>query len=180
MSPLAMRIAARVKHEPPSWPVQAYPPVVTTAAAVDQAERTMGLRLPAIIRELYTEVRNGTFGPGCGLLPVGGKVGGNAGLSMESCLEFLRGYGIEANEPSWVWPDGLVPLCHWGCEIWSCADCTSDGGRVIRWDPNEIGRDGPWQLAFALEADSVEQWLDAWLDGTLKQWPLLATERRAT
>ena len=180
MSPLATRIAARVRHEPPSWPVQAYPPEATSAAAVDQAERTMGFRLPAIIRELYTGVRNGTFGPGRGLLPVGGKVGRNAGLTMESCFAFLRGYGSDAGESRWVWPERLVPLCHWGCEIWSCADCRSEVGPVIRWDPNEIGHDGEWRRAFAREAESVEQSLEAWLDGTLKQWPLLATERRAT
>jgi hypothetical protein len=150
--------------------VEAYPPVVATAAAVDQAERTMGLRLPAVIREVYTDVRNGTFGPGRGLLPVGGKPGWNAGLTMESCLEFLRSYGKEFGEPSWVWPERLVPLCHWGCEIWSCADCASEPAPVIRWDPNGMGRDRfEWSQAFGPETESVEHWLEAWLDGSLKR-----------
>ena len=149
--------------------MEVHPPVVTSAAAVDQAERTMGLRLPTIIRELYTCVRNGTFGPGCGLLPVGGRAGGNAGLTMESSFEFLRSYGKDFDEPSWIWPERLVPLCQWGCEIWSCADCASDSGPVIRWDPNGMGRDDfEWRQAFKREAGSVEQWLEAWLDGTRK------------
>jgi hypothetical protein len=169
MSPLAMRIAERVRQEPPRWPVEAYAPGVISAVALDQAERTMGLRLPPIVRELYTCVRNGTFGPGGGLLPVGGKVDWNAGLTMESCLAFLRDYGNDAGEPSWVWPAGLVPLCHWGCEIWSCADCGSDPLAVIRWDPNRIGRDGEWRQAFDEEARSIGHWLEAWLDGTLRQ-----------
>ena len=129
----------------------------------------MGVRLPSIIRELYSGVRNGTFGPGRGLLPVGGKVGWNAGLTMESSFEFLRDYGKDAGESSWIWPEGLVPLCHWGCEIWSCADCGRDPSPVIRWDPNKIGHDSEWRQAFDEEARSIEHWLEAWLDGTLRQ-----------
>jgi hypothetical protein len=130
----------------------------------------MRLRLPAILRELYTTVRNGTFGPARGLLPVGGNPAWNAGLTMESCLESLRAYGTECDQPSWLWPDQLLPLCHWGCEIWSCADCTSDPAPVIRWDPNAIGRDGSeWPQTLTPEAESIEHWLQAWLDGTLHQ-----------
>src|SRR5690242_8331719 len=100
MSPLATRIAARVEREPPRWVVEAHPPIRASETAIDQAERTIGNRLPAIIRELYTGVRNGTFGPGRGLLPVGGKVGWNLGLTIEASYEFLRDYGKE--DPSWV------------------------------------------------------------------------------
>src|SRR5205814_2207107 len=117
MSPLATRIATRVQREPSRWVVEAYPPVPASEAVVNQAERTIGNRLPAIIRELYTHVRNGTFGPARGLLPVGGKIGWNLGLTIEASYEFLRDYGKDFNEPSWVWPAHLVPLCHWGCEI---------------------------------------------------------------
>jgi hypothetical protein len=181
MSPLATRIAARVQREPSTWVVEAYPPVPASEAAVDQAERTIGHRLPAVIRELYTRVRNGTFGPAGGLLPVGGKVGWNLGLTIEASYESLRDYGKGFDEPSWVWPPHFVPLCHWGCEIWSCADCASDPAPVVRWDPNGMGRDDfEWRRAFDREAESVEQWLEAWLDGRLKQWPLLAAEQRAT
>jgi hypothetical protein len=48
-----------------------HPP--TTAAQVDTAEEALGFAIPPILRRLYTEVANGGFGPGYGL--VGGLRG---------------------------------------------------------------------------------------------------------
>lgn len=42
----------------------------TTMAKVDAAEEALGFPIPAILRRLYTEVANGHFGPGYGLVGV--------------------------------------------------------------------------------------------------------------
>jgi hypothetical protein len=36
-------------------------------------------------------------------------------------------------------PSGLLPLCHWGCAIYSFVHCPS--GRIFGWDPNPVEAD---------------------------------------
>lgn len=47
-----------------------YPP--TTTAVVEAAENKMRFRLPPLLRELYTQVANGGFGPGYGIFGLEG------------------------------------------------------------------------------------------------------------
>src|SRR5687767_10801011 len=54
----------------PDWrqPRTALPPL--TPAQVDAADRSLGLRLPPLLRAVYVQVGNGNFGPGFGLFPL--------------------------------------------------------------------------------------------------------------
>jgi hypothetical protein len=68
-------------------------------------------------------------------------------------------------------PDNLLPLCHWGCAIYSFVQCPS--GRMFGWDPNPVaaGDDVP----FFDQEYTLTAWLAAWLDGSLRQ-PWLVTD----
>jgi hypothetical protein len=111
---------------------------------------------------MYGRVANGGFGPGYGIT---GLVGGFLpGLKTDVVEEYLlRREGDEwADVPEW--PEGLLPICHWGCAIYSCVDCAEPSTRIVRFDPNPV--DDDWSIAWGDEYDTLEDWLIAWLDGT--------------
>ena len=133
--------------------------------ALANASATLGFQLPPLLTELYSTVLNGKFGPGIGtgLRPAGGRIGHNPGNTLEFQYKAMLEY--EEDEEDWLWPSGLLPLCHWGCEIWSCVDCTTPPYRIVRFDPNLIDEETPWSDCFCQEAESFEQWISQWLDG---------------
>jgi hypothetical protein len=69
----------------------------------------------------------------------------------------------DPDDPSWAWPEGLLPVCHWGCAIYGCVDCTREPYPVIVFDPNPHDDDG--SRCFRPHRDSFEGWLAAWADG---------------
>ena len=76
---------------------------------------------------------------------------------------------------------GLLPLCHWGCAIYSFVHCPS--GLVYGWDPNRVEPDD--DVPFFVQEYLLETWIEAWLDGSLRQpWlindPGTGTYRGAT
>ena len=174
MSPLVQRIAAIVRGAPPQWPVEAFQPLPATPQAVATAEQTLGFPLPPPLRELYLNARNGTFGPGRGLLPVGGRKVGNPALSLEVQYSRMLHFGAEeVEDATLVWPDRLLPLCHWGCDIWSCTQCGTNDSPIVRFDANEVRPGAMWESCFSPEAASLEQWLEAWLRSPSRgrRWP---------
>jgi SMI1 / KNR4 family (SUKH-1) len=140
-------------------------PAAVSVGALSAAERELGVRFPSLLRRLYTEVGNGGFGPGPGLV----GLRGGATTSSGSSLEDLYAEMLEAKDQhdAWEWPRSLVPVCDLG-GIYACVDCASDDGRVIEFDFEELdedGRgDGGWSRAFREVATSLEAWLVAWLD----------------
>ena len=95
-----------------------------------------------------------------------GRPGVRWGDSAVSLYELWRD-GEDPEDLLWAWPTALLPICHWGCAIYSCVDCTRPEAPVVRFDPNghELGE--PWEGAFRPEASSLEMWLRRWLAGTL-------------
>jgi hypothetical protein len=131
-----------------------------TPQAVREAEAVIGHKLPRLLRRLYLEVGNGGFGPGYGVLGLSGghRVGG------QTALDLYR----QATPTSWrsVLPAGLLPLCAWGCAIFSFTDCSHPDGRMWAWDPNggPAGREALFDQAVKLG-----DWLDRWVAGKLYQ-----------
>jgi hypothetical protein len=125
-----------------------YPPVAETTMTDTEAE--LGFHLPVVLRRVYTEVANGGFGPGLGLL--------SADVEDEPCLvtvyrESCAGEYPPQLSPSGRWPARLLPICDWGDAIWTCVDwSTSDGTIVIHDDV-----DGPTRTEF-----NVYTWLTSW------------------
>jgi len=131
-----------------------------TPEAVQEAEAVIGYKLPRLLRRLYLEVGNGGFGPGYGVLGLSGghRAGGKTALDLyrqatpSSCWSFL--------------PPGLLPLCGWGCAIFSFTDCSRRDGRMWAWDPNggPVGREALFDQEVKLG-----DWLDQWVAGKLYQ-----------
>jgi hypothetical protein len=120
------------------------------AAVVEWAETELGYALPSLLRRLYLEVGNGGFGPGYGIL---GLQGGHTDDLGSTAVELYR---------SWRPREGLLPLCHWGCGIYSLVDCRTGDGEMWGFDPNPVPED---QIDNALYQEGVglSTWLDRWV-----------------
>jgi hypothetical protein len=132
-------------------------------------EKRLGFALPPPIRRVYTEIGNGGFGPGYGLIGLTNGVPDDTGQTAPSIYEQFR--AADSTEPNWRWPNQLLPICHWGCAIVSCVDCADSNFRMRIFDPNI--RDGDdWADSFLEEADSFEIWIAAWAAG-VDLWELM-------
>lgn len=131
-----------------------HPPV--TEKEMEKAEKTLGFPLPAILRRMYLEIGNGGFGPGYGLSPLRKKGVGQA--FEESIVSLYVLYRTDDPEcPQWKWPEGMLPLCHWGDGIRSCVDCLHDPFPVYRTDPEALSDGEP--NGMKVERPSIYDWL---------------------
>jgi hypothetical protein len=135
--------------------------VPALAEAVEEAEGAIGFRIPRLLRRLYLEVANGGFGP-CGGIP---RLSG--GPSAWTVLGFYRQtHPRLPDDGEWSFlPSHLLPLCGWGCGIYSFVDWSDPAGPVWGFDPTEHGDErGLFPEPFALAG-----WFARWMDGTLNQ-----------
>jgi hypothetical protein len=142
----------------PVWlPSDHRPPPPATPEQVRDAERRLGFPLPVPVRQVFSLVANGGFGPGYGLLGLGGGATDDLGATAVASYMQRRSWN---GQQGWYWPERLLPICHWGCAIYSCVNCERGGElRVIRYDPNR----GSW-MQLRDEGRNFVQWLRAWLD----------------
>jgi SMI1 / KNR4 family (SUKH-1) len=146
--------------------VEPLPPLVpATAEAVAAAEDTIGFALPPLLRRLYLEVGDGGFGPGYGLLGLsdghseGGHGAGNTALGL-----YRREHEGPARQPCLA--PGLLPICSWGCGIYSFVDCSQPQGPMWGLDPNPVSSD---EDALYAQGFNLAGWLGRWIDGPLYQ-----------
>ncbi len=126
-------------------------------------EEQLGFQLPPLLKQIYSEIGNGGFGPGYGLIGMSGGVPDDTGQTAPEIYSLLR---LEPPEEGpWSWPEGLLPICHWGCAIYSCIDCTHSDFPLRVFDPNVHGDSNSWNDCFFNEVDSFEAWICAWADG---------------
>jgi hypothetical protein len=166
---LVERVQSLVLTEPFRWTYHA-PPVHESDLV--RAEALLGFHLPSLLRQLYLQVGNGGFGPGYGLYPLDNAQDPQA-LRSDSLLttsltlrsmtpeEFVRywKHDVEKDEMELsAWPEHILEVCDWGCNIYSYLNCSQPGYPVLRLDHNTAVR------RFDLEALSFRQWLEAWLD----------------
>jgi hypothetical protein len=128
-------------------------PAPADEATVQAAEAVLRVTLPAAMRRVYTEVADGGFGPGYGLLPL---------------ARVVREYGV-LRQPDMMprgreWPAGLLPVVsqHPG---WDCVEAST--GRVVSWDPEDLSErssEARFQASFQELAPSVEAWLAEWVE----------------
>ena len=121
---------------------------VASAAEIASAESELGLRLPPFLRRVYAEVADGGFGPDHGLLRL------RRGRATDEERGIVETYAMFTEEPGW--PRMLLPICDWGCAIWSCLDCRSDDGSVVT-----SSNDDP----LVDTGHDLRSWLRAWLEG---------------
>jgi ubiquinone/menaquinone biosynthesis C-methylase UbiE len=128
-------------------------PAPTTLEELDTAEKKLGFPLPHLLREIYSQVANGGFGPGYGLL--GLSPNGATDDQGDTALTLSLGVEDPDNEDEYYWPDALLPICYYGDGIYACLDCSTENGTVSIWDSGE--------LEDASEATSLREWLENWL-----------------
>ncbi|MGW7195359.1 SMI1/KNR4 family protein [Streptomyces chryseus] len=150
-------VAAYYAHAP-RGPL--FPPV--TPAEVEYAERTIGRRLPELLRRVYTEVANGGFGPDRGLasLTDGSRAPGHLTdwPSAVSIHQRNRAKGLPA---SWLY------LTSGGCTMeWHVSLIAVDHPVLLfdtdGWEPT-WGEDAHDGLRHATAA--LRRWLGTWADG---------------
>lgn len=137
-----------------------------TVEEVAQAEMQLGFELPSFLRRVYLEVGNGGFGPGYGLFPLNTHHPATdslvtAYLSMRSMSQkdIDEHWANEEVKPS-LWPERVLMLCDWGCNMYSSLDCASADLLIYRMDSNMN-----FMVECAIEAPSLQHWLEAWLEG---------------
>jgi hypothetical protein len=135
-------------------------PAIQHELAVDEA--TLGFSLPPLLKQIYLEVGNGGFGPGYGLLGMSNGARDDLGRTApEKYWLFKQG---DPDDAAWSWPEALLPICHWGCAIYSCISCADPNFPMRIFDPNL--RAGPsWEDAHFVEAVSFSSWIRAWAQG---------------
>lgn len=117
-----------------------------TIEELDAAEAELGFALPVLLRRLYSEVGNGGFGPGAGLLGVKGGYTDLDGRTLAESYLALRAQG---------WPMGVLPLCELGDGARSCVDMRVYGDGILTVDAAGITR----------TSLTVFSWLHAWVSG---------------
>jgi hypothetical protein len=159
----------RTNHHPSgeySWHSQT-PSSPVTKDDVAQAEIQLGFELPAFLRRVYLEVGDGGFGPGYGLFPLNTSNPSidslvTAYLAMRSMSqEDIDEHWADEQEKPVLWPEQVLMLCDWGCNIYSCLDCSSPNLPIFRMDSNVSF------VEWAVEASSFQHWLEMWVDGKL-------------
>jgi hypothetical protein len=127
--------------------------------AVDEAEHALGFPLPRLLRRLYLEVGNGGFGPGYGILGV--RDGFTDDLGDTALDAYRRFHSLRRD---FSVPDSLLPICHWGCAIYSLVDCATASIDMWACDPNPGVDDDVFREPLTLIG-----WLGRWVDGRLHQ-----------
>jgi hypothetical protein len=133
-------------------------PSMTTAEKIAGVEARLGFALPELLRRLYTEVADGGFGPGYGLVGIEGDRNSYLGSSLADSYDY---YLKESNKEFGVpWQPKLLPILTWGCGIVSCVDCANPSYPVYFLDPGDHCLDDPG-LEVTLElADGTVKKLD--------------------
>lgn len=152
---ILMRLRERIASAPAG---EVFPTATTETVAL--AEKSLGFKLNPFLQEVYLTVANGGFGPSYGLIGLpGGAIDEDIGYSIVDYYVNFKSYFASD------WPDRLVPICHYGCNIVSCIDCTSELGPMTTWHPALPSEDKSlWQRNFEPEAASVVEWFEAWLN----------------
>lgn len=143
---------------------------VAPVTAVDEAERIISHRLPLLLRRLYLEVGNGGFGPGYGIL---GLRGGHRDDIHRGALDLYPSALNRSSEHWPVLPGNLLPICSWGCGIYSFIDCSQPQGQIWGWDPNPGPAD---ERALYKQPYTLGEWLDRWVRHELYQPALVLDE----
>jgi hypothetical protein len=128
-----------------------------------KAEELIGFPLPPLLRALYSEIANGGFGPGYGLIPLfkypRARQIEQGAIDMYTCWREAD-FDMESDDaPAFSWPAMLIPFNDWGCNIRSCVDCSKPDLPILRSDPNKS------LTRRSKESPSLETWLLDWLDG---------------
>lgn len=117
---------------------------------VKEAESKLGFQLPSLLKACYEQIGNGGFGPGYGLIGLQGGAASDFGLLTETHQQLKSDQESEGNE----WQFGLLPFCEWGCNTFSCVDCTTPNFTVYKFEDFDV-----WPQNYNLEK-FFEMWVN--------------------
>jgi SMI1/KNR4 family protein SUKH-1 len=165
MSDLVGLVRIRLRFRPRDPAKRVHKPArPVTPQLLVASEEALGFELPLELKRLYAEIGNGGFGPGYGLL---GLLNGATDESGETAVQkyaALRNDSVE--EGGIPWPTGLLPICNWGCAIYSCINCSTPTYRMELFDPNpHEDHCTDWKDAFFTENCDFCQWIELWATG---------------
>lgn len=153
MNPLIKQLKERIKVSIPP----------ATVEQIEAAEQELGFKLPRLLQEIYSQVANGGFGPGYGILglPPNGATDdeGETVVSLYGVLPIGSPGDPKYTNPDFEfidWPEALLPICYYGGNSYACLDCSKEDGPILIWSSGKL-RQEP-------HATSLEKWLNNWLD----------------
>ena len=151
-------------------------PAPATLVEIAAAESQIGFRLPDLIKQLYTQIANGGFGPMSGLFGVP-----SPGAAPD--WDLVRAYELLSSDDYYnggAWPDCLLPAIDCGHEVFLCVDCSDPQHRVIQLAVDDASLEEadfddddrqhrpfpehPCSRMYRLVAPSLEEFLASWLD----------------
>jgi hypothetical protein len=123
---------------------------VASQDAISAAESKLTFSLPPLLRACLTEIGNGRFGPGYGLMCVEGGTTSDSGELVDVY------YAVQSDSKllGKNWPKGVLPFCNWGCNLFSCVDCTTSQFTIWTCDELELSR----------RDCTLDQFFELWLD----------------
>lgn len=130
----------------------ASPPVSPERFA--ELERELGCALPEVFQQVYTQVGDGNFGPGYGLLPLKD----HRYTSTSENVVVLHEQMTEQD-----WPEHLLLFCYWGCDIYSVLNVNTGQVGILDLDACEEGT--PPEEVVLWQTESLQEWLENWLEG---------------
>jgi len=84
-----------------------------------KAESELGFVLPRPLVDLYQSYGNGGYGPGYGVIGIaGGHKDADGRLDLVS--RYKAQVELYSQEDDIPWPVGLLPICNYGCGLYSC------------------------------------------------------------
>ncbi|GGJ24237.1 SMI1/KNR4 family protein [Deinococcus roseus] len=144
------------EHLDPGWtpPISHVASPVLTPERLFELEQEMGSGLPELLRQVYTQVGEGNFGPGYGLMPFKDHKYTSSSAAVLPLYQSFLEKG---------WPEHLLMFCCWGCTIYSVINLQTEQVGVLDlegWDESTPAEDCIfWQKS------SLQDWFEAWLAG---------------
>jgi hypothetical protein len=98
---------------------------VVSDSQVEYVESAIGIEFPALLKQCYTQISNGGFGPGYGITGLPGGHESSWGDLIETVEELRRHEDCE---------EAYLPLIDWGCGHFTCIDCDDEDMAVTLKD----------------------------------------------
>jgi hypothetical protein len=134
-------------------------PAVASEEALLVTEHLIGFSLPPLLRRIYTEIANGGFGPGYGLIGVAGGFTDDLGRDITDIFADKHSSSFQKYFPDW--PIQSISICHWGCAMYSIVDCSTTEYQMFHFEPNNL------DIADYLipHHRRFDEYMTAWVDG---------------
>ncbi|WP_305968241.1 MULTISPECIES: SMI1/KNR4 family protein [unclassified Mameliella] len=130
-------------------------------ATLEQVRTKLDFEMPPVLVRVWQEIGNGGFGPGYALLGIGDGFADDQDATADRRYHALR--ARDPQRPTWLWPQGLLPICHLGCAMYDCIDTTRD--RMLTWEPSAWDENLVIGTALFDTGLTLFDWFDRWSRG---------------